>query len=113
PVTRQRLCRGLAAKVFPDGNKLHLRGDDACAGISKLGDRFSVWRPQRSVTDRELWRQPVAGDEAIILRLHLPPLIGFHVAASHDPAFSQAWKAAFDGDLGGGLGIGARSVVDG
>ncbi len=104
--------RRLAAEVFANGDEFHFRRDDAGAGVSELGDGTSIPGPERLVAHREFRRQPLAGDEAIVLRLDQPTLVTLDIAARDDPFLPQARQAALDICLHVDVGVRPRRIVD-
>ncbi len=101
------------ADVLANGDVLHLRRDDAGAGVGELGDRLAGLGAQRPVADGERRHQLVVTDEAVVGRLDDAGVIGLDVAAAFDPRGAQRRNAAFDVDCRVGVGIGTGGVVDG
>jgi hypothetical protein len=111
-VALDRLLHLLAAHVLADGDELHLRGDDAGAGVLELGHGGAAFGPQRAALGGEFADQLVAGDVAVVLGLDLAAGVFLDVAAAADPGLAQARQAGVDVDDGVGVGVGAGGVVD-
>ncbi|MCY1244385.1 hypothetical protein D9M72_574560 [compost metagenome] len=111
-VASYRACR-IAAEVLADRHELHLRRDDAGAGVGKLRYRLAASRLERRVLEREGRRQPVAAGKTVVFRTDDAPLVGFHVAAPDDPVATESRQPRLDADLRIVGGIGAGGIVDG
>jgi hypothetical protein len=61
---------------------------------------------------RKLRRRALVGDVAVVDGLHGAALDRLDVAARQHPGFARAWQATLDHDLRGGVGVGARGVVE-
>ncbi len=109
-----RLCGSclFASEIFADSDIFHLRRDDAGPRIGKLRDGLAVLCPQRLVARWKLWRQPVAGNKTIVLRLHMAALIGLHIAARLHPGLADARQTLFNLDQRVRIGIGTGGIID-
>ena len=104
---------GLAAQVLADGDELHLGRDDPAPGVVELGDADARLGAAHGGQVGELGHEVGGGDAAVVLRLHLAALDDLGIAARDHPGVAGAGEALFDVDDGGGVGVGARRVVDG
>ncbi len=93
-VSGERLLRGLPAEVFANSDELHLRRDDAGAGIGELGHRFSRLGPERPIANREFRRQPFAGRKAVVLGLHCTAVVAFDIAALRTQSLRRRGRPA-------------------
>ena len=96
-----------APHVFADGDELHLRCDDALPRIPKLRDRMPGIRAERTAAlaaQSGEFHEPVllrlarilgvlAGEVAVVLRLHLAAVVFRHVLAIRDPFRAQCRQA--------------------
>src|SRR5690606_38701733 len=78
-IPRNFFVRSLAAKVLADGDKLHLRRDDASPRIGKLRDSLAMHGAPRSVPDGKLWSKRFPGGTAVIFRARHAACVGFGV----------------------------------
>ena len=105
-----------AADVFADGDIFHFRRDDAAAGISDLGDGLAGFGAQRVLHDVGEFGDIglAAGDvgDAVILWLHFAAGVALHIAAGFHPRGAQGGQAGGNIDGGGGIGVGARRIID-
>ena len=117
---------GLEPHVFADGDELHLRGDDALAGIPELGDGVAFAGLQRLAlgVDGGLERAEEAfalgggifgvvfGEVAIVAGLDGAAFIRGDVATAFDPGFAQGREAGLDGALVIRIAPGAGGVIN-
>ena len=110
----RRLQRRFAAQVLADRDIFHLRRHDAAPGIGQLGDGGTRLRPEGTPARcRELLKiGRLAAPQAVVFRLDLPAVIGFHIAARLDPARPQRRQAARDVDGHRRIAVGAGAVID-
>ncbi len=115
-----------ALHVFANGDELHLRGDDAGAGVGELCDHLAGLGLQGLALriDGGLQRAEdafalgggvfgvVRGEVAVVTRLDGAAVIGFHVIAGEDPGLAQAGQAFFHRALVIRVAPGAGGVID-
>ncbi len=104
---------GKPALVLADGHELHLRRDDAGAGIGKLGDGAPAGCAQGVALMRKRGCQPRAGGKAVVGGQDGAARIGRHIAARLQPVAPHIGQTARNVDVRLGIGIGARTVIDG
>ena len=110
-----------ALHVFADGDELHLRGDDAGAGVGELRDHLAGLGLQGLALriDGGLQRAEdafalgggvfgvIRGEVAVVTGLDGAAVVGFHVIAGEDPGLTQAGQAFFHGAFVVGIAPGA------
>ena len=110
-------CRGgphaLPAEIFADRDEFHLRRHDALTRKRQLRHRLAGQGTIRPVHQRKDGCRLGSGNEAVVLRLHMPALILLDAALEPAPAMAKPRQSGRDIGSDGRVGIGARRVVDG
>ncbi len=115
-----------AAHVFPDGDELHLRGDDALAGIPELRHRVSragakglplgvdgrLERAQEAFAFGGGVFGVLLGEVTVVAGFNGPTLVFLDVASTEDPSFAQRWQTGLDGAGVAGVAPGTGGVVN-
>lgn len=110
-VAQHLAANALAPHVFTDGDELHLRGDDAGAGIVQLGHAPARQRlaRQRQMFEAQmiqpLVRQPLLGEAGA------GAAEGGGIAARVDPAGAQFGETGVHVELGLRIAVGAGGVI--
>jgi hypothetical protein len=109
----QRFEVGATVVVFADGDELHLRGDDALAGVMHLADVPAGPGAQGLAVqagEAQLVERRVGGADAAEVRGQIGQFLD--VAAFGDPAGAQGGQAVANVDRGGRVGVGSGAIVD-
>ena len=104
--------RRRAAEVLAMRDVDHLLGDDAGLRELVLRHRLARQPAQRHRLVREIARQVLARDVAVVLRLDVAAGVLLDAAALAHPGLADARQALFHVDGGVRVGVGAGGVVD-
>src|SRR5262249_25938809 len=102
----------LAAEILALGDVDHFSGDDAGTRPFELSERLAIERVPRLWHVREIARQMLAGDIAVVDRLHLATLIFLDAGALFHPFDAGARQAFLNVDRHIGISIWPRGVID-